>query len=51
MLIKSHAKINLSLKKNKKIEKKILQDIQSHFCLINLFDLISIKRNKNWLTK
>ena len=46
MLIKSHAKINLSLTINKKIEKKRLHDIQSHFCLINLFDLISIKRNK-----
>ena len=46
MFIKSHAKINLSLTINKKIEKKRLHDIQSHFCLINLFDLISIKRNK-----
>ena len=46
MLIKSHAKINLSLTINKKIEKKRLHDIQSHFCLFNLFDLISIKRNK-----
>ena len=46
MLIKSHAKINLSLTINKKIKKKRLHDIQSHFCLINLFDLISIKRNK-----
>jgi len=34
MLIKSHAKINLSLTINKKIEKKRLHDIQSHFCLI-----------------
>ena len=46
MLIKSYAKINLSLNIIKKIKKKKLHDIQSHFCLINLFDLISIKRNK-----
>ena len=51
MFIKSHAKINLSLTINKKIEKKRLHDIQSHFCLINLFDLISIKRNKKNVDK
>ena len=47
MLIKSYAKINLSLIINKKIKKKGLHDIQSQFCLINLFDTISIKKNKN----
>ena len=47
MIIKSYAKINLSLTINKKIKKKGLHDIQSQFCLINLFDTISIKKNKN----
>ena len=46
MLIKSYAKINLSLTVIKKIRKKRLHDIQSQFCLINLFDKISIKRIK-----
>ena len=46
MLIKSYAKINLSLTITKKIRKKRLHDIQSQFCLINLFDKISIKKNK-----
>ena len=46
MLIKSYAKINLSLTVIKKIRKKRLHDIQSQFCLINLFDTISIKTNK-----
>ena len=45
MLIKSYAKINLSLTIIKKIRKKKIHDIQSQFCLINLFDTISIKRN------
>ncbi len=51
MLIKSYAKINLSLTINKKIKKKGLHDIQSQFCLINLFDTISIKKNKNNIDK
>ena len=46
MIIKSYAKINLSLTINKKIEKKGLHDIQSQFCLINLFDRILITKNK-----
>ena len=51
MLIKSYAKINLSLTVIKKIRKKRLHDIQSQFCLINLFDTISIKRNKKNVDK
>ena len=51
MLIKSYAKINLSLTIIKKIRKKRLHDIQSQFCLINLFDTISIKRNKKNIDK
>ena len=51
MLIKSYAKINLSLTINKKIKKKRLHDIQSQFCLINLFDTISIKKIKKILIK
>ena len=51
MVLKSFAKINLSLTINKKIEKKRLHDIQSQFCLINLFDKISIKKNKKNVDK
>ena len=51
MLIKSYAKINLSLTIIKKIRKKRLHDIQSQFCLINLFDTISIKTNKKNIDK
>ena len=51
MLIKSYAKINLSLNIIKKIRKKRLHDIQSQFCLINLFDKISIKRIKKNIDK
>ena len=51
MLIKSYAKINLSLTIIKKIRKKRLHDIQSQFCLINLFDTISIKTNKKNVDK
>jgi len=48
MIIKSYAKINLSLIVNKKSNnKKKLHDIQSHFCLINLFDKIEIKKIKH----
>ena len=46
MIIKSYAKINLSLIVNKKIKKTGLHNIQSKFCLIDLFDTISIKKNK-----
>ena len=51
MLIKSYAKINLSLTINKKIKKRGLHDIQSKFCLVNLFDKISIKKNKKDIDK
>ena len=46
MVFKSHAKINLTLSVNKKL-KNGLHDIQTLFCLINLFDKISIKKQKN----
>ena len=46
MVLKSHAKINLTLSVNKKLLSG-LHDIQSMFCLINLFDNITIKRNNN----
>ena len=46
MVLKSHAKINLTLSVNKKLLSG-LHDIQSMFCLINLFDSITIKRNNN----
>ena len=45
MVIKSYSKINLFLKVNRK-SKNGLHEIQSLFCLINLFDLIKIKKNK-----
>ena len=43
MVIKSYAKINLSLKVNSKL-KNGLHDIQSFFCLIDLSDKIKIKK-------
>ena len=45
MVIKSYAKINLSLKVNSKF-KNGLHDIQSFFCLIDLSDKIKIKKIK-----
>ena len=45
MVIKSFAKINLFLSVNKKF-KNGLHDIQSSFCLINLFDQIKIRKIK-----
>ena len=45
MILKSFAKINLSLNVNKKL-KNGLHNIQSYFCLINLFDKIIIKKIK-----
>ncbi len=45
MVIESYAKINLSLVVNKKLQNG-LHDLQSIFCLINLKDKISIKKNK-----
>ena len=53
MVIKSFSKINLSLKINFKSKKKGLHEIQSLYCLINLFDkieILKIKRNKDEIT-
>ena len=48
MKIKSYAKINLTLNVNKRFKNKDrMHDIQSYFCLVDLFDLIQIKRNSN----
>ena len=44
MVLKSFSKINLSLSVNRKLKKTGLHDIQSYFCLINLFDQIKIKK-------
>ena len=46
MILKSFSKINLSLNVNKKLKKIGLHDIQSYFCLINLYDQIKIKKIK-----
>ena len=46
MILKSFSKINLSLSVNKKLKTTKLHDIQSYFCLINLFDQIKIKKIK-----
>ena len=46
MVLKSYAKINLSLSVIKKLTNG-LHDIQSIFCLINLFDRITIKKLTN----
>ena len=46
MLLKSFSKINLSLNINRKLKENKLHDIQSYFCLINLFDQIKIKKIK-----
>ena len=51
MILKSYAKINLSLIINNKIKRKGLHVIQSKFCLINLHDIISIKKNKKKFDK
>ena len=46
MVIKSFSKINLSLSINRKLKKNGLHDIQSYFCLIDLFDQIKVKKIK-----
>ena len=46
MVLKSFSKINLSLSINKKFKINGLHDIQSFFCLINLYDEIKIKNTK-----
>ena len=45
MVLKSFSKINLSLIVGRK-QKNKLHNIQSHYCLINLFDEIKIKKIK-----
>ena len=49
MVLKSYAKLNLTLNVNKKL-KSGLHNIQSIYCLINLYDEISIKKNRNRLS-
>ena len=46
MILKSFSKINLSLNVNIKLKKKNLHDIQTYFCLINIFDKIRVKKIK-----
>ena len=46
MVLKSYAKINLTLTVNKKTENG-LHEIQSIYCLINKFDTIFIKKNQD----
>ncbi len=46
MLIKSFSKINLTLSVNQKLKKERLHNIQSYFCLIDLFDQIEINKLK-----
>ena len=50
MLIKSYAKINLSLNVSKKLNNG-LHEIQSLFCLVNLFDEITIKKQNGSFQK
>ena len=45
MVLKSYAKINLSLSINRKLSNG-LHEIQSIYCLVDLYDLITIKKNK-----
>ncbi len=45
MVLKSFSKINLSLNVNRRLNNGLHQ-IQSHFCLIDLFDEINIKKNR-----
>ena len=44
MLLKSFSKINLTLNVNQKYKKNSLHQIQSYFCLINLFDQIKVNK-------
>ena len=47
MILKSFTKINLSLKVNRKLKNSRLHEIQSYFCLVNLYDDIKIKKIKD----
>ena len=44
MILKSFSKINLSLSVNQKLSRSGLHEIQTYFCLINLFDKMIIKK-------
>ena len=44
MLLKSFSKINLTLNVNQKYKKTGLHEIQSYFCLINIFDQIKVNK-------
>ncbi len=44
MKLQSFSKINLSLTVNRKLKKSKLHDIQSYYCLINLHDLLEVKK-------
>ena len=46
MILKSFSKINLSLKVNRRLKSSRLHEIQSYYCLIDLFDDIKIKKIK-----
>ncbi len=46
MILKSFSKINLSLSINKRLSKNNLHQIQSYYCLVNVFDTIKIKKIK-----
>ena len=47
MILKSFSKINLSLTVNRKIKSTKLHEIQSYFCLVDLYDEIKIKKIKD----
>ncbi len=51
MILKSSSKINLSLKITDKLKRKNLHNLQSYYCLINLFDVIKIKKIKGMKDK
>ena len=51
MILKSFSKINLSLKIIGKLKRKNLHNLQSYYCLINLFDVIKIERIKGSMDK
>ncbi len=46
MILKSFSKINLSLKIIHKLKRKNLHNLQSYYCLINLFDVIKVVKIK-----
>ena len=46
MILKSFSKINLTLGVNSKIKRKHFHQIESVFCLTNLYDEITIKKIK-----